>query len=149
MRTVIIGYGNPLRSDDALGWRVTERLRELVSDPDVEILTHHQLTPELMETLSHVDRAIFVDAAAEGVPGEIMERTVEAGPAAASFTHNSSPEALLAGAQALYGHAPRAVLFSVPGADFSLGEQLSPPVSARLEELVALIQARLRAGLLP
>jgi hydrogenase maturation protease len=144
MRTIIIGYGNPLRSDDALGWRVADRLRETVRDPEVEILTLHQLTPELMETLSHADRAIFVDAAAEGVPGAILVRAVQPGPARAAFTHSATPEALLAGAQLLYGHAPQAVLYSVPGADFSLGERLSETVEARLDELVAAILAGLK-----
>jgi hydrogenase maturation protease len=149
MRTVIIGYGNPLRSDDALGWRVTERLRELVTDSDVEILSLHQLTPELMDTVSRVERAIFIDACAEGAPGDVVERSVKPEPATASFTHHATPEAILAGARELYGHAPNAVMLSVAGADFSLGSELSEVVSARVEEVVGMAMNALRTQHLP
>src|ERR1035438_8523471 len=60
-RVLILAYGNPLRGDDAFGWRVAERLLELPPDPSVEILRLHQLTPELMDPLSRADLALFID----------------------------------------------------------------------------------------
>jgi hydrogenase maturation protease len=142
-RTIVIGYGNPLRGDDALGWRVTERLRELVQSPEIEILTLHQLMPELMEPLSEAELAIFVDACEGPEPGRIAERTVEARLApGAAFTHQATPEGLLAGARVLYGRAAEGVMFSIAAADFSLGAELSPAVSARVEELVERIRRR-------
>ena len=51
-------------------------------------------------------------------------------------THFASPEALLAGARALYGAAPSGVLLTVGAATFDLGERLSEPVERALEELV-------------
>ena len=144
MRTLIVGYGNPLRGDDAFGWRVTERLRELVTDGEVEILTLHQLVPELMDALSHADRAIFIDAAAGGSPGEIVERVLAPADTASSFTHQATPEALLTGAQILYGHAPEAVMISVAGAEFALGAELSEPVSAQVEQVVSRVLNGLR-----
>jgi hydrogenase maturation protease len=146
-RILIIGYGNPLRGDDAFGWRVAERLLELNHDPAVEILCLHQLTPELMDPLSRADFAIFIDACAGGKPGAIAERRIEAGAAGtASFTHHAAPEALLAGARTLYGQAAEAVMISVAGADFSFGSELSPAVSGRLDEVVA-AALRYAAGL--
>jgi hydrogenase maturation protease len=139
-RVLILGYGNPLRGDDAFGWRVAERLMEMVHDPHVEILCLQQLTPELMERLSEAEFSIFIDAAASGEPGEMIERRI--GPAAASgaaFTHHATPEALLAGARALYGRAPEAVMISVGGADFGLGAELSPSVVAHLEEVTSAV----------
>ena len=140
---LIVGYGNPLRGDDGLGWRVTERLRELVHDPAVEILTLHQLTPELMDPVSRARRVIFIDACTGGNPGEIRERAVAPDSAAhaagAAFTHHATPEALLAGARALYGRAAEAWMISVTGADFSLSAELSPAVSGRLEQVVAAV----------
>ena len=143
MRTLIVGYGNPLRTDDALGWRAVERLRGILAPGEAEVVALHQLTPELMETLSRADRAIFIDAAADGPPGRLSVHTVQARAGESSFTHHYTPESLLAGALALYGSAPRSLLFSVTGADFSLGERLSEPVAARLEELVAGVLAEL------
>jgi hydrogenase maturation protease len=139
-RILIVGYGNPLRGDDAFGWRVAQRLLELPHDPSIEILCLHQLTPELMDPLSRADFAIFIDASAGEEPGAIFERRIEPQPAArASFTHHATPEALLAGARALYGQAAEAVMISVAGADFSLGTQLSPPVAGRLAEAISAV----------
>ena len=136
MSTLVIGYGNPLRGDDGFGWHVAERLRSVAVHSHIQILTLHQLTPELMEPISRADRVIFIDSAAGPVPGEIQERTVEPQPAYAVFTHHAPPAALLAGALALYGRAPQAIMLSVTGADFSLSDVLSPVVSARVDEVI-------------
>src|ERR1035438_8030803 len=118
--TLILAYGNPLRGDDGLGPEAGERLRSMIHDPDVEIRTLHQLTPELMEPISRAARVIFIDACEGMVPGEIVERSVEPSTAAPRFTHHATPEALLAGARALYGRAAAATALTVAGADFSL-----------------------------
>ena len=128
--TLIVGYGNPLRGDDSVGWRAVEGLEA----PGAEILMLHQLTPELMEPISRAGRVIFVDACTGGTPGEIHRRVVD--PQAAkpvSFTHHATPETLLAGARALYGRAAEGFLITVTGADFSLGGELSSAVSQSLD----------------
>jgi hydrogenase maturation protease len=139
-RILIVGYGNPIRGDDALGWRAAERLRELVTGPDVEILTLHQLAPEMMELLSQVDLAIFIDAAVGPEPGAVLERRIEPRPSgSASFTHRATPEALLWAARALYGRAAEGHMVTVTGADFSYSMDLSPAVEAHLEEVVSAV----------
>jgi hydrogenase maturation protease len=144
MRAVIIGYGNPLRGDDSLGWKAAERLGDLLRPSEAEVLAVHQLTPELMETLSRVDRAIFIDASAEGKPGEVAERSLKPRPDADSFTHNCSPAGLLAGARDLYRHAPEAILLTVAGEDFSFSSELSPTVASRFDEVISRALAALR-----
>src|ERR1035437_380737 len=132
--TLIVGYGNPLRGDDGLGWRVAERLH----GADAQVLTLQQLTPELMEPISRADRVIFIDAATGDTPGEIRQRTVEPMAAgSAAFSHFSTPEALLAGARSLYGRAAQGILITVTGADFSLSSDLSSAVSQSLDQVVA------------
>jgi hydrogenase maturation protease len=125
---LIIGYGNPLRGDDGFGYRAAGRIPGAIAV--------HQLTPELMDPISRADRAIFLDACCKGVPGEIRRRAVEPAVEAAAFTHRITPESLLAGAQALYGRAPEAILISVCGETFSLSESLSPPVQIALELII-------------
>ena len=44
---LVIGYGNVLRSDDGVGWHVTERLASDARFASVTVLQRHQLTPEL------------------------------------------------------------------------------------------------------
>ena len=70
-RIVIVGYGNPLRSDDGLGWRVAEELSRRLSPPEVEVIVRHQLTPELADDVRNADAVFFIDAARVGQPGEV------------------------------------------------------------------------------
>jgi hydrogenase maturation protease len=124
---LIIGYGNPLRGDDAVGYVAAERL---------DGLARHQLTPELMEPISQAAKVIFIDAKAGGEPGTIEVRALEPAPAAAPFTHFATPEALLAGARKLYGRCPPATLITIAGEDFELGHPLSAPVRKALKKLL-------------
>jgi hydrogenase maturation protease len=136
-RTLIIGYGNPLRGDDGLGWHAARRLRERIADPDVGILALHQLTPELADDLSRADLAIFIDAACEGEPGSVCRRRVEPSSGEAAFTHHATPEALLSAARALFGRAPDAVLFTAAVESVELSERLTPAAERALERIVA------------
>ncbi|NWG16453.1 MAG: hydrogenase maturation protease [Chloroflexi bacterium] len=136
-RVLIVGYGNPLRGDDALGWHAAQQLSENIRRQDVEILTCHQLTPELAERLSRSERVIFIDAACVGVPGEVSQQRVSpAVSAAVDFTHHFDVPALLACTQILYGVCPQAVLCSVAAESFELTESLSPAVEAAVPELL-------------
>ena len=50
--TLIIGYGNPLRGDDAAGYVAAELLRERIFDPQVETVSEQQLLPEMMQSIA-------------------------------------------------------------------------------------------------
>jgi hydrogenase maturation protease len=62
MKILVLGLGNPLLSDDGVGWRVAEKAREQIANPDIEIDFHAGGGLSLMERLSGYDRAIIVDA---------------------------------------------------------------------------------------
>lgn len=140
--TLIIGYGNRLRGDDAVGHMAAERLRREITDPEVEILAVHQLTPELMEPVSRAGRVVFIDAAVGAVPGVIEERRIEANSGSRTFTHQATPEALLAGARALYGAAPEATMITITGAGFELGGGISQTTEKALETVLSRIASR-------
>jgi hydrogenase maturation protease len=136
-RLLIIGYGNPLRGDDGFGWHAATRLLDQIADPDVEIMAVQQLTPELTEPISRADHVVFIDAAVSGLPGALTERPISADAGSRSFTHHGTPGGLLSAALALYGRAPQATLFSVPGEDFGFGERLTPAVERALAQVIA------------
>jgi hydrogenase maturation protease len=145
-RTLIIGYGNPLRSDDAFGWHASRLLATVLADRNVEVITCHQLTPELAEQLSRCRRAVFIDADAEGKPGEIHRRAVgPLAPKTSSFTHTCTPSGLLASAKQLYGRRPRAIVITVSALSFEFADALSPVVAAALPKVVE--EVRKWAGL--
>ncbi len=145
-QTLIIGYGNPLRSDDGFGWHAGRLVaRELVGQ-DAEVITCHQLTPELAEPLSQSRRAVFIDADAQGAPGEIHRRPVRPQvPTSSAFTHSCTPSGLLASAERLYGHRPQAVVVTVSAQSFAFGDTLSSVVSAALPKVVAQVCREVRS----
>ena len=142
---LVVGYGNPLRADDGLGWVVAEELAESPLPSDTRVLTAHQLTPELAEPVGQADLVVFVDAREGGEPGRIERDT--AAPAAEgspAFSHDLDPPALLALARSLYGHCPRAVVVSVGGQDFGYGMALSEvvweAVPAVVQEILTILE---------
>jgi hydrogenase maturation protease len=141
-RALIIGYGNPLRGDDGLGWHVADRLTELLNDESAKILTVHQLTPELAESIGEAKLVIFVDAAYDGEPG-----TWKCEPAASdtilsnALAHYFTPAGLLAYTEAIYQAKPEALVLSIAAAAFDCGEQLTPRAEAVLPEVVQHIHA--------
>jgi hydrogenase maturation protease len=146
-RVLLIGYGNTLRGDDALGPMAVEQLRPLLARAEFEVeFEHcHQLAPELAAQLAAVDLVIFVDAAAEGRPGLVrVERLSPQADGAASLTHHVQPAALLALTIALYGRAPQAMLVSSAGANFENGEGLSEGGCAALKEICRLVPLLVR-----
>lgn len=136
-KVVVVGYGNPLRSDDSLGWHATEQLQKLVTDDSVEFVECQQLGPELADKISNAERVIFIDASTNGVAGSMhCEKVVPAAPKSASMTHHMDPAALLACAQTLYRKTPEAMLVTVTGECFGYGKNLSQPVANSLPGVV-------------
>ena len=131
-RVLIVAYGNPLRSDDGVGWVVAEELRRRLASPEVEVLRLHQLLPEVAESLSHADAVIFVDASWDGEPGELRCQPVTPPPAKVQFSHQLSPAEVLGLAGQLYGATPQAFCVTLTGHCFEHGEELSESVAARL-----------------
>jgi hydrogenase maturation protease len=69
MKTLILGLGNPLVTDDSVGLRVVERLKPLLADRgDVEVSEDYWGGLRLMERMIGFGRAIVVDAIQTGSP---------------------------------------------------------------------------------
>lgn len=144
-RVLIIAYGNPLRSDDGVAWRVAELLRGKFSADEVEIECLQQLGPELAESASGCECVIFVDAAAkQGSAGkvEVIEFSGDSNeaPVASRFCHALPPAAILGLSERLYGSRPRAYSATIIGESFEHGESLSAAVTSALPSLVARIE---------
>ncbi len=132
-RVLVIGYGNSLRGDDALGWEIAGRLGTAIQDETVEVLAVNQLTPELSELISEVELVVFVDASHLGQPGSWKSETVESNANSSHrLGHYLTPMSLLAYAQAIFKARPRALLVSVAGGSFECHQELTPCVAAAL-----------------
>lgn len=141
---LVIGYGNPLRADDGVGWRVAHLLAGALPSGAARILAVHQLTPELAEPVSAAKLVILVDASALGKPGtwrcrEIMSRAasrIEPG-------HSFDVRALLAYSQAIYNATPRTLLVSIAGESFAFQDCLTRAVETILIDVVNRIRREL------
>ncbi|HXX77183.1 MAG TPA: hydrogenase maturation protease [Ktedonobacteraceae bacterium] len=132
LQPLIIGIGNPLRSDDGLGWAVTEQLfRDCITGYDIQ--TVHQLTPELAQSMATAHLVVMIDASREGKPGEMSIRLLSL-PAqqSSASTHFTTPEELVLLTSAVYGQCPPVILVTLVGEDFSIGERLSSTVAANI-----------------
>jgi hydrogenase maturation protease len=142
---LVIGYGNDLRNDDAVGQRVAERVAACQL-PHVHTITIRQLTPEMAEMLATVALVIFVDVypAAE-TEADVQIQEIKDTDIAGSLSHSVDPRWLLTLTRTLYGHAPRAFWVMVPGVNFEVKIDLSSvaerSVEMALQKINHLIQA--------
>jgi hydrogenase maturation protease len=143
-RVLVLACGNALRGDDGVALHIASCVNGACG-PDALVHASQQWAPELAQPISQAEIVIFLDASASMTPGEIACREVEAGRSSvSSFTHQISPEALLAVAKELYGSRPtRAYLLTVGGASFDLKEGLSEPVSHAIPRAIEHIKALL------
>jgi hydrogenase maturation protease len=134
MKTLVVGIGNPTRSDDGVGPEVARRIAGL-GLAGVEVRTVQQLQVELTEEWAQVDRVAVVDAAATG-PAVGLDAVSADGAVGSGVSHQFSPAALLVLTRRLHGRAPEAVLCTVRGEEFGFGESLSPRTAGRVNEAV-------------
>jgi len=72
LKTLILGIGNSILTDDGIGPRLIQELKDIVNDPDVVLKETSLAGINLMELLVGFDRAIIIDASkSRGKPGEI------------------------------------------------------------------------------
>ncbi len=137
LEVLIIGYGNTLRSDDALGVHAAHALQDFYrDDAKVRALAASQLTWEFAEDVSQARFVIFLDAALGEAPGIITTTAVEPQPPATRITHHCAPCHLLHAAGQLYGDAPQAVTATMAAASFNLGSGLSVRVVENMPRLL-------------
>ncbi len=140
---LIIGYGSPIRGDDAIGPLAAEALAAGPLSPGVRVISRHILTAELVEDIAAADRVIFLDACVEGEPGEVRVQPLTADDSAIStMAHFLEPRELLAWCQALYQREPTAYLFTVAGQSFDYAHYaLSPTATTALASLLTQVRA--------
>jgi hydrogenase maturation protease len=139
-RILVIGYGNDLRCDDAVGQRVSELVAQWKL-PNVFAIAVRQLTPELAEMLADVDLTIFVDVY-PAQPGEtdVRVQPIDLSETTELMSHMGDPRSLLALTRALYGRAPQAWWVTVPGVNFEIKISLSPTAEQGVETALNQIQ---------
>lgn len=148
-RVVVIGLGNRLRGDDAVGPLVAERLIGQLP-LDVTVLSHEGDPTDLLDRWDGADLCVVVDAVwSRGIPGALIRLEPLAEPLPSRLAFPSSHALDLAGAVALgraLGRLPRRlVVLGVETARFDQGAAPSAEVAAALPSVVDAVLAEVRA----
>lgn len=143
MTTLVIGLGNPILGDDAVGWRVAEAVQRLLAEASRELAGAVEVDCvalgglSLMERLVGYDRALVIDAlAAGGPPGAVSQCNVEALPDYSSFNstapHDTSLQTALRLGRAMGARLPQSVIVIGVEAErlYEFSEELTPAVAA-------------------
>jgi hydrogenase maturation protease len=146
-RILVLGYGNPSRSDDDLGpafARAVERMK--IEGLTVE--TNYQLTVEDAKSIACHDVVIFVDATVGG-PEPFGFGGIRPDFTLNFHSHRIEPAALLAMAYGIFGAQTEGYVLGIRGYDFPrFGESLSPGARDNLEAALEFLLPVLKKGLL-
>jgi hydrogenase maturation protease len=140
---LVIGVGNALRGDDAVGLVVLERLREAL--PAVPMREESGEGAALMESWAAAQQVIIIDATASGAaPGTIHRLDAQAQPIPAEFFHYSTHDFGVAEAiemARVLGRLPASlIIYGIEGSTFAFGAELTPAVAQAVPEVVQRIQ---------
>ena len=134
MKTLVLGLGNPILSDDGVGLRVAAGLKAVVDQPDISIVQTELGGLNLLELLVGYDRAIIIDAIQthKGKPGHIHRLTPDSlqGTRHTDSTHGIDFASIIELGKRLGLAMPREILiFAIEAKDvYSFGEDCSPEV---------------------
>lgn len=142
--TMVLGVGNVLMGDDAIGAWIAESLRgEFALPANLEVVEGGTLGLELLSRLAGIERLLVVDAISLGrEPGEIIR--VEGEEVPRTFALKLSPHQVglteLLAASRLTGCEPKSVvLWGMEPELIDVGTGFSAPVAARLPKLMAAV----------
>lgn len=151
--TLVIGCGNLLRGDDAVGPVLVRRLLDVGLPPGVEVADGGTSGMDVAFRMRGRRKVVLVDAASTGSePGTIYRLAgtdVEHLPALETLNLHSFrwDHALAFGRWLLKDDYPdEVVVYLVEAASFGLGDPLSPVVEAAMDTLVAHLLAAELAG---
>lgn len=144
MSILVLGLGNLVMTDDALGSLVVRSLAQRFAFPEeVELLDGGTLGLDLLPRLEKITKLLVVDALEMGAePGTLFRLEGEAVPRAFAnklSVHQMGLQDLLAVAE-LQGHLPpELIVWGAQSASIEMGTELSEALTPALEKVVAAV----------
>lgn len=117
---LVIGMGNPFRTDDGIGHHVARAIAE--GREDTELVEVMQLDIALLERIAGAREVVFADASVEPEGGAVQLRAVVPRARPMVHAHTLSPEGLLHLARGLGYRVPPAWLVTVQATDLGLAD---------------------------
>ena len=86
-KTLVLGIGNPILSDDGVGLRVAQEIRKKIADAEVRETSNAGLS--LLEEISGFDRLILIDSILTGkkAPGDLWKFSLDDLTSSSSSNH--------------------------------------------------------------
>jgi hydrogenase maturation protease len=144
-RTLVLGLGNPILSDDGVGCHVALSIKEKLKGPDIDVMEASIAGLDFLDLLARYDRTIIIDAiqTRDGTPGQIYQLEPEM---LSNTCHASTPHdvnfatAIELGKQLGLPLPPQITIFAVEVRDVtSFGEACTPEVAAAIPECVKMV----------
>lgn len=142
MKTLILGLGNPILSDDSIGWRVAEAIEKEMNQPEVTVKQSSASAFNLLDLIVGYDRAIIIDAIQTrgGKAGQIYRLEIADLdlPQQANSLHQVSLAAALEVGQRMGLALPQQiVILAVEAADVTtFSEKCTPEVAQAIPQVV-------------
>lgn len=150
MRTVVLGIGNIILSDEGVGVRAAEALQERYDLPgDIEVIDGGTAGMELLGPLTGTDFLLVLDAIKAGrPPGTLVKLAGDEVPVffrSKLSPHQVSISDVLAGLEFSGDPPGDLVLIGVEPASLELGLDLTPAIAACVPEMVRMAVEELAA----
>ncbi len=149
MKTLVLGLGNILLSDEGVGVHIVRLLQERYEFPqEVDLMDGGTLGLDLLPYVEDAQRLLIVDAVQMDAPAGTVAR-LEGDEVMAIFRtpislHQMGVNDLLAAARLLDRYPEQVVLWGIQPAVLDVGLELSPPVAAQVETLAQNVLAELQ-----
>ncbi len=145
-KTLVLGVGNLLLSDDGVGIHTIQRLQAAHRLPEeVQVVDGGTCGLDLLQFLEGIERLIIVDAAKMGKPvGTVVRLEGEQVPAYLSLKtspHEIGLPELLFAAKLTKIYPAEVIVFGVEPESIETSLEMTPAVAARVDELVELVAA--------
>jgi len=145
MKTLVLGLGNSILSDDGVGINVAQELRKKLNDPQITVTETSTAGLSLLDSIVGYDKVIIIDAVQtdKGQAGQIYHME----PEDFSFTkHFTSPHqinlitALELGKMLDLAMPQKITIFAVEAKDITtFSEKCTPAVEQAIPEVVKMV----------
>ncbi len=140
MKTLIIGIGNPILTDDGVGIRIASEIRKRCL-PDVDVIEVSLSGIRLLDYIAGYDKLVIIDSIKTegGIPGTLYELGLEdlGSPGDPSYSHGVGiVTAIELGKKLGYEIPERVEIYAVEVADnLTFHEGCGPEMEARIPDL--------------
>lgn len=149
MKTLILGLGNPILSDDGVGIKVARQIREKIKNPQITVVETNETGLGLLDALTGYDEVIIIDAIQTkgGKAGQVYRLEPENFSLAkhlSSFHQVNLISALELGKMLNLAIPQRITIFAVEAKDVTnFSEKCTPAVEKAIPEVVKMVLCEL------